>query len=153
MAAAFNAGKRNRFYGLFKKRNTGESAILYTFQKYLPETMDISNIDSMLTQLRAGAALAGGKAGSVGTIANGDETGSEAGRVDFATVFRRSLDQVNNGQQHASKLARDFELGAPEANLTEAMISLQKASISFQYTVQVRNKLVAAYQDIMNMPV
>lgn len=150
MAAAFNTGKRNRFYGLFKKRNTGESAILYAFQRYLRETMDISNIDSMLAQLRAGAALAGGKAGSAGTIANGDETG---GRVDFATVFRRSLDQVNNVQQHASKLARDFELGAPEANLTEAMISLQKASISFQYTVQVRNKLVAAYQDIMNMPV
>lgn len=149
MAAAFNTGKRNRFYGLFKKRNIGESAILYAFQKYLLETMDISNIDSMLAQLRAGAGLAGGKAGSAGTIANGDETGS----VDFASVFRRSLDQVNNVQQHASKLARDFELGAPEANLTEAMISLQKASISFQYTVQVRNKLVAAYQDIMNMPV
>jgi flagellar hook-basal body complex protein FliE len=153
MAAVFNTGKRNRFYGLFKKRNTGESAILYAFQRHLRETMDISNIDSMLAQLRAGAALAGGKAGSAETIANGNETGSEAGRVDFATVFRRSLDQVNNVQQHASKLARDFELGAPEANLTEAMISLQKASISFQYTVQVRNKLVAAYQDIMNMPV
>ena len=63
------------------------------------------------------------------------------------------MDQVNNVQQHAAKLARDFELGAPDANLTEAMISMQKASISFQYTLQVRNKMVSAYQDIMNMPV
>jgi flagellar hook-basal body complex protein FliE len=44
-------------------------------------------------------------------------------------------------------------MGAPGANLTEAMISMQKANISLQYTLQVRNKLVMAYQDIMNMPV
>lgn len=126
---------------------------MYASRTYLSETMDISNIDSMLSQLRAGAALAGGKTGAAGATSGGGETGSEAGGVDFATVFRRSLDQVNSAQQHATRLTRDFELGAPEANLTEAMISLQKASISFQYTVQVRNKLVAAYQDIMNMPV
>jgi flagellar hook-basal body complex protein FliE len=153
MVAAFNTGKRNWFYGLFQKRNTLGSAILYASRTYLSETMDISNIDSMLSQLRAGAALASGKTGAAGATSGGGETGSEAGGVDFATVFRRSLDQVNSAQQHATRLTRDFELGAPEANLTEAMISLQKASISFQYTVQVRNKLVAAYQDIMNMPV
>jgi flagellar hook-basal body complex protein FliE len=112
--------------------------------------MEISRIDSMLAQLRTGAALAAGKQGATAGL---QENQSEAGGVDFTTVFKRSLDQVNNAQQHAAKLGRDFEMGAPEANLTDAMIALQKASISFQYSVQVRNKLVSAYQDIMNMPV
>ncbi|HTJ55840.1 MAG TPA: flagellar hook-basal body complex protein FliE [Nitrosospira sp.] len=113
--------------------------------------MDISKIDGMLAQLRTGAALAAGKP-AMGNATLGENTSAGNG-VDFSAVLKNSLDQVNNTQQHAAKLARDFELGAPEANLTEAMITMQKASISFQYTLQVRNKLVAAYQDIMNMPV
>ena len=111
--------------------------------------MDVSKIDALLAQLQTGAARAAGKTASAPTISDTGRNGS----VDFTTVLRKSLDQVNNTQQHAAKLARDFELGAPDANLTEAMISMQKASISFQYTLQVRNKLVSAYQDIMNMPV
>ena len=112
--------------------------------------MEISKIDAMLTQVKAGAALAAGKP-AVGNAAPGEN--KNAGSVDFSAVLKNSLDQVNNTQQRAAKLARDFELGAPEANLTEAMITMQKASISFQYALQVRNKLVAAYQEIMNMPV
>src|SRR5688500_5135915 len=103
--------------------------------------MDVSKIDALLAQLQTGAARAAGKTASASTIS---DTGGN-GSVDFTTVLKKSLDQVNNTQQHAAKLARDFELGTPEANLTEAMISMQKASISFQYTVQVRNKLVTAY--------
>jgi flagellar hook-basal body complex protein FliE len=110
--------------------------------------MDVSKIDGMLAQLRAGAALAAGKPSAATTTSS-----VSAGGIDFSSVFKSSLDQVNNAQQHAAKLARDFEIGAPGANLTEAMISMQKATISLQYTVQVRNKMVAAYQDIMNMPV
>ena len=124
--------------------------------------MDVSKIDSMLAQLRAGAALASGKPAplSAPKIASGgmsEAQGSAGGAggvgVDFTSVLKKSLDQVNNTQQHATKLARDFEMGAPGANLTDAMISLQKANISLQYTLQVRNKIVTAYQDIMNMSV
>ena len=113
--------------------------------------MNISKIDSdsLLAQLRAGATLAAGKPGSGGPALGKNTSGS----VDFGAVLKNSLDQVNNTQQRAAKLAQDFELGTPEANLTEAMITMQKASISFQYALQVRNKLVAAYQEIMNMPV
>jgi flagellar hook-basal body complex protein FliE len=113
--------------------------------------MEISKIDAMLSQLRAGAALAAGKP-EMGSAALGENKNAGNG-VDFSAVLKNSLDQVNNTQQRAVKLAQDFELGAPEANLTEAMITMQKASISFQYALQVRNKLVAAYQEIMNMPV
>jgi flagellar hook-basal body complex protein FliE len=128
--------------------------------------MDVSKMDSMLAQLRAGAALAAGKPASlsapriapsgVGEAQGGSQGGvGGAGGVgiDFTSVLKKSLDQVNHTQQHAAKLARDFEMGAPGANLSDAMISLQKANISLQYTLQVRNKIVAAYQDIMNMPV
>lgn len=111
--------------------------------------MDVSKIDGMLAQLRAGAALAAGKP----TLGATTSMVNAGGGVDFSSVLKNSLDQVSNSQQHAAKLARDFEIGAPGANLTEAMISMQKATISLQYTVQVRNKIIAAYQDIMNMPV
>jgi len=114
--------------------------------------MDVSKIDAMLAQLRAGATVAAGKPVSSAAISGLSEK-HEGGGIDFSTVFKHSLDQVNNSQQHATKLMQDFEMGAPGANLTEAMISLQKANISLQYTLQVRNKLVMAYQDIMNMPV
>jgi len=46
-----------------------------------------------------------------------------------------------------------FQSGSPDANLQDVMVSLQKASLSFQTMVQVRNKLVTAYQEIMNMQV
>jgi len=111
--------------------------------------MDVSKIDGMLAQLRAGAALAAGKPMPGAAPSNVNAGGG----IDFSSVLKSSLDQVNNSQQHAAQLARDFEMGAPGANLTEAMISMQKATISLQYTVQVRNKMVSAYQDIMNMPV
>jgi len=117
----------------------------------------MEKIDSRLAQLSASAQLAVGKpiisaATSVMGARDGETITGSYG-VDFARVFRKSLDQVNNVQQHAARLARDFELGEPGASLTEAMITMQKASISFQYSLQVRNKLVSAYQDIMNMPV
>lgn len=115
--------------------------------------MEISKMDAMLAQLRSGATLAAGKAATpaAGLGMRSDE--GEGNGIDFSNVFRKSLDQVNHAQQHAAGLARDFELGAPDANLTEAMIAMQKASLSFQYTLQVRNKMVAAYQEIMSMPV
>jgi flagellar hook-basal body complex protein FliE len=127
--------------------------------------MDVSKMDSMLAQMRTGAALAAGKPAQLSTPRIASPGVNEAGGgqggvggaggvgIDFTSVLKKSLDQVNHTQQHAAKLTLDFEVGAPGANLTDAMISLQKANISLQYTLQVRNKIVAAYQDIMNMPV
>ena len=108
--------------------------------------MDTSGIDNALAQLRVAAAMA---AGSATPAAN---AGAAAG-VDFGAVLKSALEQVNGAQQEAGKLAMQFELGAPNANLHDVMISLQKANVSFQAMVQVRNKLVSAYHDIMNMQV
>lgn len=72
--------------------------------------------------------------------------------VDFGAVLKSAIDQVNTYQDTANKLADDFEAGEPGVNLSEVMIAAQKASVSFQAATQVRNKLVDAYKDIMNMP-
>lgn len=72
---------------------------------------------------------------------------------DFASALKSSLDNVNNAQQQASDLAKAFEMGDPNTNIQDVMLSLQKANVSFQTMVQVRNKLVTAYQEIMNMQV
>jgi flagellar hook-basal body complex protein FliE len=60
---------------------------------------------------------------------------------------------VNQAQLQAQQLAQDFSAGNGSASLQDVMMSLQKANISFQQMVQVRNKLVSAYQDMMNMQV
>lgn len=72
---------------------------------------------------------------------------------DFGSVLRNSIDAVNQQQQKSAQMAKDFELGVSGVNLHETVIAGQKASISFQALVQVRNRVVAAYQEIMNMPV
>jgi len=78
---------------------------------------------------------------------------SEAGSGDFAGMIQQSLAQVNNTQATAESLSHQYQLGQNDVSLEDAMISMQKANISFQTTVQVRNKLVAAYNDVMNMQV
>jgi flagellar hook-basal body complex protein FliE len=60
---------------------------------------------------------------------------------------------VNQAQVDAQKPAQDFSAGTGNASLQDVMMSLQKANLSFQQMVQVRNRLVSAYHDIMNMQV
>ena len=70
----------------------------------------------------------------------------------FGDLLKTSLDAVNEAQQHSRNLKVDFETGT-NTNLAEVMIASQKADIAFRAVTEVRNKLVTAYQDIMNMPV
>ena len=72
---------------------------------------------------------------------------------DFQSMFKNAIDNVNEAQKTAGSLATRFEQGDPSVGLPEVMIALQKSSVSFQAMTQVRNKLVEAYKDIMNMPV
>lgn len=70
----------------------------------------------------------------------------------FGDMLKGAIDQVNNLQNNAGEMAQRFELGDKSVSLAEVMISLQKSNVSFQALTQVRNRLVSAYQDIMNMP-
>ena len=71
---------------------------------------------------------------------------------DFSDILKNSIDKVNTEQKAAHGLAQSFEAGE-HTNIEEVMLSLQKASLSFQEMVQVRNRLVAAYNEIMSMTV
>lgn len=71
----------------------------------------------------------------------------------FGEMFQQAINSVNTTQQQASQLATAFETGDPKVSLAQVMVASQKASVSFQALTQVRNRLVDAYKDIMNMPV
>ncbi len=72
--------------------------------------------------------------------------------TDFSQMLKDSIDKVNETQMQAGELAKAFETGNTDADLSEVMVSLEKASISFESMLRVRNKLVDAYQEVMNMP-
>lgn len=107
--------------------------------------MDTKGIDQMLSVLRATAAQAGSGVSALQPV-------SPEGQ-DFARILQTSIEQVSQRQQQAETMAANFAAGESNANLHEVMLSLQKANLSFQEMVQVRNKLVSAYHDVMNMQV
>ncbi|EPJ3854441.1 flagellar hook-basal body complex protein FliE [Pseudomonas aeruginosa] len=78
---------------------------------------------------------------------------AEAGAPSFSEMLSQAVDKVNETQQASTAMANAFEVGQSGVDLTDVMIASQKASVSFQAMTQVRNKLVQAYQDIMQMPV
>lgn len=71
----------------------------------------------------------------------------------FAQVLTRALDASSAQQAESEQLAARFQLGDASVTLEETMLSMQKANLSFQTLVQVRNRVISAYHDIMNMQV
>ena len=112
--------------------------------------IDTSRIEAMVAQLKAAAART--SPASVNPL-NGNplQTRQAAGAADFSSALKSSLDQVNQVQLQSEQLAQRFEMGDSTVSLSDAMIAMQKSNIALQQTVQVRNKLVSAYQEIMNM--
>ncbi|HAU1150496.1 TPA: flagellar hook-basal body complex protein FliE [Legionella pneumophila] len=85
--------------------------------------------------------------------AEGIKLDSGLNQASFSSVFQQALNQVNELSQTADGLKTRFEMGDPNVSLGEVMIASQKSTLGFEATLRVRNKLVQAYQDIMNMPV
>jgi flagellar hook-basal body complex protein FliE len=110
-------------------------------------SMNVSNVDNLLSQMQAAVSAAQGNALSAPKAAGA------AGAVDFANVLKSSLDGVNQMQRESASMQKAFVLGDDKVSLSDTMIAMQKANISFQTAVQVSNKFVAAYNDIMNMQV
>jgi flagellar hook-basal body complex protein FliE len=73
--------------------------------------------------------------------------------ASFGDAMTQALKGVSAQQNEASRLQREVQLDNPTVSLEETMVSMQKAQIGFQATLQVRNKLVQAYSDIMQMQV
>lgn len=88
-----------------------------------------------------------------GLTPQGQPVGKAVGGGSFADAMTQALKSVSNQQQEVSRLQREVQLDNPTVSLEETMVAMQKAQIGFQATVQVRNRLVSAYSEIMNMQV
>jgi flagellar hook-basal body complex protein FliE len=130
--------------------------------------IDSSRIEAMMAQLKAAAqkpAAPGGMgAGGVGGLpgigglggaggVGGAEAPEASSKVSFSDALKGALQNVSDAQNTADDMGKRFAAGDDSVSLSDTMISMQKANISFQATLQVRNKLVSAYHDIMNMQV
>jgi flagellar hook-basal body complex protein FliE len=85
-----------------------------------------------------------------------DALGSGGGTVEkssFQAAFSSALGSVSKAQDQATAMQREVQFDNPTVSLEQTMIAMQKAQLGFQSAVQVRNKLVQAYTDIMNMQV
>lgn len=115
--------------------------------------IDTSKIEAMVAQLKAAAARASGPAAPAEADEQQANQAAAVPRADFANILKSSLDSVNSQQQQAGQLSKAYTMGDDSVNLSDVMISAQKANIALQTTIQVRNKLLSAYTEIMNMQV
>lgn len=110
------------------------------------------DVNTLLAEMRTLTAQARGLTPAVSDVSP-ESRESAKSPVNFAELLKQSIDSVNTMQQQSSHLKESFEKGDPDVSLADVMIASQKASIAFQGTVQIRNKLVDAYQEVMRMPV
>ncbi|MCE0800418.1 MULTISPECIES: flagellar hook-basal body complex protein FliE [Buttiauxella] len=103
--------------------------------------MAIQGIEGVLQQLQATALSAGNP------VQNNEP------KVSFAGELQAALGRISETQTAARTQAEKFALGTPGVALNDVMVDLQKSSVSLQMGIQVRNKMVSAYQEVMNMQV
>ena len=117
--------------------------------------IDAGQIAAMLSQIRAAAQATQSPQAdiSINPAAGVNSLTQATQAPSFADALSQSLRQVSQREISAEQLGNQFAAGDPNVSLSQAMIALQKANISFQETVQVRDKLVSAYTTIMNMQV
>ncbi len=106
--------------------------------------MNDINMDQLLVQMRAMTE----KASSINETAKANQV-----EPDFSNLFKDAVNKVNETQMQAGELKKQFEMGNSNVDLVDVMITSQKSTIAFQAMTQVRNRLVTAYQEIMNMQV
>ena len=101
-------------------------------------------INQVLAQMRSMQALAQSGGGSSTESVNPNQ---------FSNLMTQSIQDVNQAMQTSKDVTAAFEAGDPSVSLAEVMITAQKASLQFAGMTEVRNKLLNAYQEVMNMPV
>ncbi|CAM4400638.1 flagellar hook-basal body complex protein FliE [Stenotrophomonas pavanii] len=87
-----------------------------------------------------------------GTVLDAPQVQVQVQPASFTETLRGAIAGVNDAQQKSGALAKAFEMGDPSADLAKVMVASQQSQIAFRATVEVRNRLVQAYQDVMNMP-
>lgn len=108
--------------------------------------MTTNAINQVLSQMRSIEALTKNAPAQL-------EGASKAEANNFTDLMARAINEVNQSQSNAAELARSLEMGDPSVDIAEVMVAMQKSRVSFQALTEVRNKLLTAYQDVMNMPV
>ena len=99
----------------------------------------------MITRMQALAAAASGKpVANENPVSNG---------VDFSAVLKNAIENVNTAQNSAQAKAQSFSTGASDTSLEDVIVSLQKANLSLQGMIAVRNRLVDAYKEVTNLQV
>lgn len=106
-----------------------------------------ANIQSMMETLRAYQTQS-----TNNTSAAAETATSKVGQPSFFDSVKIALDKVNDADIKADAMSEAYDRGE-EVPLTEVVLSMQKASLAFEATLQVRNKVMKAYEEIMNMPV
>lgn len=104
--------------------------------------MSIQSIESVMQVLQTTATQAAGGKGADSTS-----------HADFGAELKAALSKISETQTEARAQAQDFQMGKEGVSLNDVMVDLQKSSVSMQMGIQVRNKLVSAYSEIMNMQV
>jgi flagellar hook-basal body complex protein FliE len=72
---------------------------------------------------------------------------------DFAQTLMDVMNEVNESQQNAKQVGNDFMTGRPGVDYHDLMIAMERASVAMNLTIQVRNKLLEAYQEISRMQI
>ena len=104
---------------------------------------DVS-INQVLAQMRSMQAMARNE-GSIPV--------ESSGQSQFSELMSQSINQVNDAMQNSKAVTASFESGDPSVSLADVMITAQKASLQFSGMTEVRNELLTAYKDVINMPV
>jgi flagellar hook-basal body complex protein FliE len=109
------------------------------------EKTNSAAIQSMLAQIRSYEARAKNQPLAV-------EAEEVAGKQSFGDMVKGAVRSVSDMQQNAQKMSDAYDRGE-DLPLTDVVLGMQKASIAFEATLQIRNKVIKAYEDIKNMPV
>jgi len=105
------------------------------------------DVNSLLAQMRSLRAQLEPGAATAPVI------GDSKPQDSFGSLLKQSIAGVADSQNHAQQMTTAFERGDPGADLPQVMLAVQKADLSFRAMTEVRNKLVDAYRDIMNMSI
>ena len=100
-------------------------------------------INQVLAQMRAMQALANPQA----------TPEAVQGQGNFSNLMQDSIREVNAAMQESRAMTTRFEMGDPSVSLAEVMVKSQKAGLQFQAVAEIRNRVLSAYKEVMNMPV
>lgn len=119
----------------------------------MSDRMDINRLMIEMRALKSQTQAFGGVGSLAAQDVRGAVPGGQVNGPKFSELMSQAIDKVNDVQQASGALQKAYLKGDPNVDITDVMIASQKSGVAFDAMVQVRNKLVDAYRDVMNMPI